>query len=93
MAAHLQGLDISAEARNAHHGQVVNFEYALEVAINRHQFGGESRVRGDRDAVLAGHGEHAVSVVRVELQFLVSEMLSPESHVRPFYFYKLIPNK
>ena len=64
----LQGLHISGQARNTHETKVVDFEHTLEVVVNGHQVGCETRVSSNCNAVLACHCHQRVTVVAVHLQ-------------------------
>ena len=59
----LQSLDISSEPGDAHEAAVIDLEYSLEVGIDCHLLGGEAGVCGDRDTVLASHGNHHITIV------------------------------
>ena len=63
--SYLQGLNVSGEAWYAHEALVRDLEDSLEVAINRHELSREPGVCCYRDAVLARHGDHGVTIVLV----------------------------
>ena len=63
--ADLQGLAIGSESRDTHEAALVDLEHALEVAVNSHELGRETRVCRNSNTVLALHGKHRVSVVLI----------------------------
>lgn len=85
---YLQSLHISAEAWDTHQSQIVSFEDALEVTVDGHKFCGEAGVGSDGNAVFAGHGNHGISIVRVELRNLVKWdlVLTPIAIIQSNYF-------
>ena len=60
-------MNIGSEAGDAHKGKVVDLKNALEVSVDGHEVGAETGVGCDGDAVLAGHSDHGVAVVGVDL--------------------------
>ena len=61
----IESLHISTETRDTHQHSFVDFEDALEVAVDSHQLCGETRICSNRHAILAGHRDHAVAVVLI----------------------------
>ena len=56
---------VGGEAGDTHKTSLIDLENSLEVAVDGHQLGGQTRVRGDSHTVLALHGNHGVAVVLV----------------------------
>ena len=61
----VERLCVRGQAGDTHEAALIDLEDSLEVAIDGHQLSGQTRVSGNRDAVLALHRDHRVPVVLI----------------------------